>query len=453
MRAYLAGAALTALAGCASAPPAPEPAEAVQQAWVQAVAGPGWAVRVLTAAPACPTAQWAGGSAPMTQRGAPGDEPAPARAKQADRKASRFVLRACELTWPTGAAQVQVAGINLRAPVEAPRRIAVVGDSGCRLKASEQALQSCKDGPDWPFASVLAQVAAQQPDLVVHVGDYHYRESPCPASEPGCAGSPWGYGDDAWQADFFQPAAKLLAAAPWVFVRGNHEACSRAGQGWLRYLDALPGTARVCGPGTAGVDPSDMTKPFTVPLSPRRQLIVFDTSELGSKAPAEGSAAWSEWTLQLAQVAALTRGVDDNVFLSHHPSLALALTPDGAPALSNSGLTPLLLATQPGRLFAPGIGMTVHGHLHTSEALGFATGQPVTLVAGNAGSATHGHVDAAQATGFEPLPGARLQTVAAHQRFGFTLLTAQDAGWLIEAFDVAGQLIYRCHTENGKLGC
>ena len=54
-------------AGCdadADAAPLPPPSAAapmpgLQQVWVQAVAGPGWAVRALTGE-ACPTMRWAG---------------------------------------------------------------------------------------------------------------------------------------------------------------------------------------------------------------------------------------------------------------------------------------------------------------------------------------------------------------------------------------------------------
>ncbi len=67
-----------------------------------------------------------------------------------------------------------------------------------------------------------------------------YREDECPAGNTGCAGSPSGYGWAPWNADFFAPAAPLFAAAPWVMVRGNHEDCSRAGEGWFRFLDRLP---------------------------------------------------------------------------------------------------------------------------------------------------------------------------------------------------------------------
>ena len=60
-------------------------------------------------------------------------------------------------------------------------------------------------------------------------------------TQPGCAGSPYGDNWAVWQKDFFDPAAPLLAAAPWVLVRGNHELCSRGGHGWFRLLDPHPG--------------------------------------------------------------------------------------------------------------------------------------------------------------------------------------------------------------------
>ncbi|RZJ06201.1 MAG: metallophosphoesterase, partial [Rubrivivax sp.] len=167
----------------------------------------------------------------MHERSAPGDEPAPPGNWDSESGPTRFTLRACEAAWPDEAASVEVGDVTLKAPTPEPRRIVVIGDTGCRLKASAREFQGCNDPVDWPFPRVLAQALALKPDLVVHVGDYHYRESPCPAGLFACAGTPWGYGDDAWQADFFRPAQSLLAAAPWVFVRGNHEICARAGQG------------------------------------------------------------------------------------------------------------------------------------------------------------------------------------------------------------------------------
>src|ERR1700693_2442318 len=55
-----------------------------------------------------------------------------------------------------------------------------------------------------------------------------------------CGGTPAGDNWEAWNADFFTPAAKLLAAAPWGFSRGNHEDCERSWRGWFYYLDPRP---------------------------------------------------------------------------------------------------------------------------------------------------------------------------------------------------------------------
>ncbi|KQY88922.1 MULTISPECIES: metallophosphoesterase [Roseateles] len=449
----------TLLAGCAATPPgeppAAPPAVGLQQAWVQAVAGPGWAVRALTAEASCPTLHWAGAAAVMQPRSAPGEEPSPPGNTQPERRPTQFTLRACEAPWPADATSVQVGALTLRAPAAELRRIVVIGDTGCRLKASDKDFQACNDTSRWPFPRVLARALALKPDLVVHVGDYHYRESPCPPGLAGCAGSPWGYGDDAWQADFFQPARALLAAAPWVFVRGNHEACSRAGQGWLRYLDAEPGTARACQPEVAAgsVNEGDFTAPFAVPLSPRRQLIVFDSAEIGSGTPPAGSPAWARWRQQLDRVTELSRERTQSLFLSHHPSLAFSPSRSGAPGTVRSGLTPLLEDATPGRLLPPGVQATLHGHLHIHQVLGFATNQPASLVIGNGGSAASGRLNAAAALRAEPLPGVQLETFQSHSEFGFSLLTATPLGWQLQAFNTLGQPLATCTLAGQRLRC
>jgi len=112
----------------------------------------------------------------------------------------------------------------------------------CRFNLyTMQGNSPCDDPAAWPFARVAMTAAGFAPDLVIHVGDYHYRETPC-ADRAGCANSPHGDTWRAWQADFFDPAEGLLASAPWIMLRGNHEDCLRAGAGWqlLRLLFTMP---------------------------------------------------------------------------------------------------------------------------------------------------------------------------------------------------------------------
>ena len=116
---------------------------------------------------------------------------------------------------------------RLPSPPPRPEKIVVVGDTGCRVKTG--LVQACNGPAAWPFAQIARSAVAWQPDLVIHVGDYFSRDDPCPAGNAGCAGSLTG---DTWaaaRADFFAPAAPLPEVVPWIFVRGNHEACDRTG--------------------------------------------------------------------------------------------------------------------------------------------------------------------------------------------------------------------------------
>jgi hypothetical protein len=120
-----------------------------------------------------------------------------------------------------------------------PRTIAVIGDTGCRvIKTPDGKIwdQHCDDPTQWPFAQVATEAAGHAPDLVVHLGDYYYRETQCTTPAEFCARTPYGDRGPTWQAEFFQPARALLARAPWLFVRGNHEDCDRGGNGWSYYF-------------------------------------------------------------------------------------------------------------------------------------------------------------------------------------------------------------------------
>src|SRR5439155_64627 len=150
----------------------------------------------------------------------------------------KFPITLCEARAPATTARLVVSGMRVPTLPAMVRRIVVIGDTGCRLEG--RAIQDCDNPTAWPFAAIAGRAAARQPDLVIHVGDYYYRVSACPVARAGCAGSPHGDNWLSWKADFFDPAAPLLAAAPWVMVRGNHELCARGGHGWFRLLDPHP---------------------------------------------------------------------------------------------------------------------------------------------------------------------------------------------------------------------
>lgn len=150
--------------------------------------------RVISSAARCPAITRDGRNEAMTLRATP--QTLPLRATQSppqESKPSAFPVLTCEALIPAGTRTLSVAGKPLPIPAPVITRIVVIGDTGCRLKRNGS-YQDCNNPEAFPFAQVAAAAAAWKPQLVVHVGDYHYREDPCPASRPGCAGSPWGYG-------------------------------------------------------------------------------------------------------------------------------------------------------------------------------------------------------------------------------------------------------------------
>lgn len=429
------------VAGCAGF----KPDATVEQAYLLRGEGELVLARALVRASDCPALLVDGRELPMQVRAPASAVPARPVA-QGVTKPARFELTVCEAALPPGSRTARVGAMDLPVPVSAPQRIVVIGDTGCRMKQSENAFQPCKDDEAWPFARVARSAAAQQPDLVIHVGDYHYRESPCPAGEQACAGSPWGFGQDTWTADFFEPAKPLLRAAPWVFVRGNHESCSRAGQGWFRFLDAAPYTdARSCN------DPAQdalaaHTQPFAVTLDAQTRLIVFDSSEQ--------KGAEEEFQREFALVQKLAKGAEHAVFLSHHPVLALGLPTKGKPIRPESKeMIAALRAAHDGALFAPPVDLALHGHVHLFEALGFTEGGTPTFVLGNSGSMTEGWLPAQLAAESREIGGVRIDAFHTRQGFGFAMLEREDGGWRLTEFDLDGKPVLNCSVAAPSLRC
>lgn len=417
-------------------------------------------VRVLTQALACPGISWDGRpDRPMALRARPATVPARSGGAQHENKDAVFNVSVCEAPWPANVLRAEVAGHSIPAPHAQIERVVIIADTGCRMKGSENAFQPCNDPQKWPLAQVARSAAATHPDLVIHIGDIHYRESPCPDGNQGCLNSPWGNGYDAWQADLFTPARPLLEAAPWVFVRGNHETCSRAGQGWFRFLDSQPWSeARSCNDPAQDIE-ADYSNPYAVPLTPETQLVVFDSAKTSGKPYASSDPAYEKYTAQMRQVARLTEQTPHSFFLSHHPLLAIAPERHGRTAQpgGTAGLQSVLAGTYPERLFPERVDVAMHGHLHFFEALGFKSAHPASLIMGNSASANEGAIPTRLPEGMEPYPGAIVDDYMARSDFGFVTLDRVASGhadqWLLTEYDVTGNPVIRCQLHGSKSHC
>ena len=279
----------------------------------------------------CPTITLDGKNQPMSTR-VPA-EVRPVRStvnNAAESKPSLFSNTTCEAIVPKHTTSASIANQTLPLPKAEIKRIVILGDTGCRMKKSngQYFLQDCSDENAWPFAKIARTAAALHPDLVLHVGDYHYRESACPENNKNCANSPWGYGSDTWEADFFQPASSLLAIAPWVVVRGNHEECARAGQGWFRYLDTQPYIAKRTCNNPADDDNANYSEPYAVALDKHTQIIVFDSAKTLDSVKKASDFLPKEYIQsiqyrqQLQKVSELANKPNvESFFASHHPVL------------------------------------------------------------------------------------------------------------------------------------
>lgn len=418
-------------------------------------------VRAITKAAICPTIIFDHQAAiAMSARATAELIPNRADNGQAVTKDANFDVLTCEIEWKQGAKTARVAGLAVPAP-RPINRIVIVSDTGCRMKASDNGFQNCNDPKAWPFAQVAQSAAALKPDLVLHLGDIHYRESPCPDGNTGCATSPWGYGYDTWQADLFAPAQPLLGAAPWLFVRGNHESCWRAGQGWYRFLDIQPWSeARSCNSATHDLA-ADYSEPYAVKIAENLNFIVFDSSRAPAKVLSPKEVAFEKYTAETQQVAELAKQQTHNFFLSHHPLLGFGLPEKGdktgAIKPGNAALQSVFKTIEPKRLLPAAMDLTVSGHVHLFETISFSSPHPVALVMGNSGSLNEGHLPETIPAGVEPYPGAVVDDFVTMADYGFASLDRVDPNnanlWTLTEYKADGTPVYRCDISGSKSHC
>lgn len=353
-----------------------------------------------------------------------------------DRRAaptSAFPVVACEATIPFGVQAASILGRPLPLPQGPIKRIAVIGDTGCRLNDWEKSYQSCNDPQGWPFAQVAASVAAWQPDLIVHVGDYLYRESPCPPSGFDCAGSPHGDNWPTWNADFFAPAAPLLGVAPWIFMRGNHETCDRNPGGWFAYLDTRPYQA------TCQV----FTEPYVIDLQ-GPTFAALDSAEASDETVKPGEA--EEYAREFATLTDLAP--TGSWLVTHRPVWGILQSDHKDTQVANAAYE---AAT--GDAFHGQYAMILSGHIHLAEAIAFdvKADRPPQIIAGNSGTALD-NVPTGSPTAGE-LGDAEVEEAETLDAFGFLTLEPSADGWVATQRDAMGQPSLTCLLDLPQMQC
>lgn len=398
--------------------PSPDAGAAVLAGWSQYGENGTVEARLVTDDPACPALIADGRSLPMTER-AP---PSPA-----------FPVRICVAAIPTHSRRISVGGRHLPVPTPAPRHIVVFGDTGCRLKGA--VVQNCNDENFWPFHKVAAHAAKEHPDLMIHLGDYLYRESPCRPGDSRCAGTPWGDNWPTWNADFFTPGAKLLASTVWLMARGNHEDCKRAGMGWITLL----------GHDRMSPSCSPHESPLIVDLGGVKLALLDDNNAVDKQADPEVAEA-----LKRDIATAMAARVD--WLVTHHPFRGVSKPDKTGDGKTMEGANATLLAALAGS-DESALTLMLAGHIHNFQITNYAGGAAPQLVVGEGGDDLDTVVPPLL-TGL--VTGGKTVTQGLSlSGFGYVVLdrVGRTQDWKITVHAADGRVSRHCALEERELAC
>jgi hypothetical protein len=383
--------------------------------WVQYVPG-GIEARAITDKAQCPPAAIDNVAIPMRTRSEPGGD---------------FPIRVCSLPITPGAKLVTIDGIPVPLPVARPNRILLIGDTGCRLK--DTLVQACNDSVLWPF-QVGADVASTlRPDLVIHVGDFYYRETACPAGNLGCAGSPFGDTWASWRADFFSPARLLLETTP----------CERGGIGWVRTLDPYPYDPKA---GRYGC--LKTADPFVVDIGGVSVVVMDTASAREERADEQEAALYREQFKSVAKLA--PSGI---VWLAFH---RVIWSTDGTEVPEKSGGDNKTLALAAKGNIPANVQLMLNGHHHKFEVDAYVEDIPVAIISGHGGDLLSPNAPTNPVglvvNGMDIKAG-----IAKPRTFGFSMLErtpdAAPGQWTITDYGTHGQPFGRCRIDGRSVDC
>ncbi len=316
-------------------------------------------------------------------------------------------------------------------------RLAVIGDTGCRLKESKNngSYQNCNISKEWPYPEITKSLSNETFDFGIHTGDFHYREQCsdpklCPAYAAHV-----GYGWGAWWDDFFAPSLELFKKSAWIFVRGNHEDCSRAYQGWA-----------ILSPVTKKItDACEKTELYQWIEMQDLVFINFDNSAFEDRSPLKPEQL-NEWSENLAKISDRIKklnGKKEIWFLMHKP--IAGFVPDSRDAepvsLDDNGLQ-VMKASK----VLDQVDVFLSGHIHNQQIVP-TNKNSFQLIVGHSGSS------------LDPfgrkLNLEKLTSITENKySFGYALFQRQGfKNWDLVFKDTHGEKLMQCHLEKNKLNC
>lgn len=316
-------------------------------------------------------------------------------------------------------------------------RIAIIGDTGCRIKEGKNRsdYQDCSDKKAWPFPVVMDSLKKEKPDFIIHLGDYHYRESCKKGAACEKMSKSIGYGWSPWRDDFFIPAKTMLTSTPWIFVRGNHEDCKRAHIGYNRTL--------------TNSDSFDLCSDFesTDFIQIQDLLIVNVDSSTVSENIDPDKNTEKMWLNRFKEIEnRIDQLKPKQVWLITHKPFAGLAGFGKALAPTNPNLKTYLVKST----LAPKINLIFSGHIHVSQIINPTTG-PMQFVLGNGGSALYDLSEGLKVANLKEMGLESVQIGSA--KFGYALIKKSSNGLKIDFKDENGKLDKSCQIKADKKIC
>jgi hypothetical protein len=400
-----------------------------------------------------------------------------------------FPVKVCEAIVPFGES-FEISWNKRILPVATlnPTHILLFGDTGCKAN-------DCSDEhPARPFEDLASEASqiSPLPQLGIHVGDYNYRGTPDYVDIVGGKLLVYDAGDNSlssqcqldapyvsqnadysnvpdswerWRDDFFEPARDLLAAVPFVFARGNHELCSRAGPGWFYFLDAssdqedegqlsCPPQGERSPPIGNVLDHLIFTPPRTLNLGSLRLIVLDSASACDKYAPGTLVEIYRD------QLRSVLANLDDKPtwIVSHRPFWGVKKLCAGAgncPAASeaetiNQTLQAVLAETlKDMRGSLARVRLFVSGHMHLFQSLTFLSTKQNDLtipqiIVGNGGVKTSSGLGDGPVTASVNGDTAKGLTST---KYGFTTIDMldPDGAWRGQIVTNNGEALATCH--------
>ncbi|MBD1582656.1 metallophosphoesterase [Pseudoalteromonas sp. S16_S37] len=396
---------------------------------------------------------------------------------------SLFPVTVCEAVLePNVSYQVAYSNLKLAKSSLEPKNIQIFGDTGCKSKV-------CNTSAAEPFKTLASIAANSPPDLLLHMGDYNYRGTSgsisgntyaYDAGDGGYGGKSCGldetyYSQNSqgsprpdswanWNADFFQSTQALMGSAPWVFARGNHELCSRAGIGWF-YLfgpgaqfqrsikqQSCPSQGSYTNPPATAVEHIAMIEPYGLPLR-NLNVWVFDSANACDELSTNQLTA--QYTQQFEKLNTFAeRSNNPTWVMTHRPIWGV----NGVSPLDtiNTQLQVALSKTKQ-KALSDKVALSLSGHMHLYQSVtpNSDSGRPAQIVVGNSGVSLSNTTDNQSVS--VTLDGVQ-SIVNTQGKFGYLKIQLKDNAlqWQGEMIGENAKAFLVCdpnHATNGKAIC